>query len=296
MMSAVTSNKDLSTDLTVNLTLKIDLQQRLDCSPLTPCKLANLTQAQIASIMLYYGKTKLRVDEAFDLVFSATHSVSGNTDSITAISRIVFNNCSDKTDSIGDSMSLGEITINGNAGHQLGFKMSAGKITVNGNVGDFAASGMSNGLITINGHVADFLGAAIIGERKGMRGGTVIVTGNAGDRVGDQMRRGLILIEGNAGDYCASRMIAGTIGVLGNLGQYTGYGMRRGTLLLTKRPTFHATIQDCGTHTLPFLSLLLKSFQAFNSPFNQIKSQRVQRFVGDLSANGNGEILVIKCS
>ena len=272
----------------LSLTLKIALQQRLDCTPLTPCKLANLTQAEIASIPLYYGKTKLRVDEVFDVALKA--------DSNPTISHITFNNCNEKMDGIGSNMAAGEITINGNAGHQLGFKMSAGKITVNGNVGDFAASGMSQGLISINGHVGDFLGAAIIGERKGMRGGTVLVTGNAGDRVGDQMRRGLILIEGNVGDYCASRMIAGTIGVLGNLGQYTGYSMRRGTLLLTKQPTFHPTIQDCGTHTLPFLSLLFKSFQAFNSPFNQIKSQRVQRFVGDLSANGNGEILVIKSS
>lgn len=47
-------------------------------------------------------------------------------------------------------------------------------------------------------------------------------------------------------------------------------------------------------HTLPYLSLLLKSFQHFDTLFNQIKSQRVQRFVGDLSANGNGEILIIQ--
>ena len=270
----------------LNLTLKIALQQRFDCTPLTPCKLAHLTQAEIASIPLYYGKTKLRVDEAFDVALNA--------DSNSTISHITFNNCNEKMDGIGSNMAAGEISIKGNVGNQLGFKMSAGKISCIGNVGDFAASGMSDGLINISGNVGDFLGAAIIGERKGMRGGTVIIKGNAGDRVGDQMRRGLILIEGNAGDYCASRMVAGTIGVLGTLGQYTAYSMRRGTLLLKTLPTLHATVQDCGTHTLPYLSLLFKSFQRFDTPFSKITSQRVQRFVGDLAANGNGEILILK--
>lgn len=265
----------------LTLTLKTKLQQRLDCSPLTPCKLADLSLAEIAAIPLYYGKKRLRVDEVFTL--SGTNS-----------SHIVFENSSEKLDGIGAFMQSGAISIHGDAGAQLGFKMSNGSITCKGNVGDFAASGMANGLITIHGNVGDFLGAAIIGERKGMRGGAVIVKGNAGDRVGDQMRRGLILIEGNTGDYCASRMVAGTIGVLGSLGKYTAYGMRRGTLLLLAQPTFHATIQDCGTHILPYLNLLLKSFQQFDTPFNQLTSQRVQRFVGDLAANGNGEILVIK--
>lgn len=265
----------------LTLTLKTKLQQRLDCSPLTPCKLADLSLAEIAAIPLYYGKKRLRVDEVFTL--------SGENGS-----HIVFENSSEELDCLGAYMQSGEITIHGDAGAQLGFKMSNGKITCTGSVGDFAASGMSNGLIHIYGNVGDFLGAAIIGERKGMRGGAVIVKGNAGDRVGDQMRRGLILVEGNVGDYCASRMIAGTIGILGSLGKYTAYGMRRGTLLLLAQPTFHATIQDCGMHTLPYLNLLLNSFKLFGTPFNQLTSKRVQRFVGDLAANGNGEILIIQ--
>lgn len=269
---------------TLSLTLKITLQQRLDCTPLTPCKLANLTQAEIASILLYYGKTQLRLDEVFELDFNQS----------AAISSITFNNAHEKMDCIGANMNAGEISIHGNAGNQLGFKMSAGKITCLGNVAEFAGCGMIDGLINIHGNVGDFLGAALIGERKGMRGGTIIIKGNAGNRVGDQMRRGLILIEGNAGDYCGSRMIAGTICVLGTLGQYTAYSMRRGTLLLKNLPTLHATVQDCGSHTLPYLSLLFKSFQRFETPFSQLTSQRVQRYIADLGASGNGEILILK--
>lgn len=145
---------------------------------------------------------------------------------------------------------------------------------------------MTSGSITIEGDAGDFLGA-------NMQGGTLTVKGNAGDRVGDQMRRGLLLIDGNTGDYCGSRMIAGTIGVYGITGKYTGFGMRRGTILLKKQVPLHATIQNCGTHTLPFLSLLFRSFQPLNTLFNQIKSNRVQRYAGDLACRGNGEILML---
>jgi formylmethanofuran dehydrogenase subunit C len=151
---------------------------------------------------------------------------------------------------------------------------------------------MAGGLLKIDGNVGHFLGGASAGLRKGMRGGTVIVKGNAGDRTGDLMRRGLILIEGNVGDYCGSRMIAGTIGVLGRVGKYAGFNMQRGTLLFTQMPQLHATLQDCGMHTLPYLSLLFKSFQQYNTKFSQLKSQRVQRLVGDSACNGNGEILL----
>ena len=150
---------------------------------------------------------------------------------------------------------------------------------------DYIGHKMMHGQITIEGDCGDFLGSQ-------MRGGRIICQGNAKDRVGDQMRRGLILIDGSAGDYCGSRMIAGTIGVYGNVGRYVGFAMKRGTILLTQTPKLHSTIQDCGTHTLPFLALLFKSFHALPSQFSNIKSLRVQRYAGDLACNGNGEILI----
>ena len=131
----------------------------------------------------------------------------------------------------------------------------------------------------------DFIGA-------NMSQGKITVCGDAGDRLGDKMRRGVILVEGNVGNYTASRMVAGTIAILGEIGAYTGFAMKRGTILLTQTPKLHETIQDCGVHTLPFLTLLFKSFE--NQQFSAIASTRVQRFAGDLSVNGNGEILVLQ--
>jgi formylmethanofuran dehydrogenase subunit C len=265
----------------LTFTLKKNLTQRLDVSLLTPDVLAEKSAKDIATTLLWYGKLQIRADEAFDITGDDANNIT-------------FKNSCEKLDYIGSQMKSGSITIEGNAGNHLGFQMRNGDITLNGNALDFAASGMAKGTLTINGDVGDFLGGAIIGERKGMRGGLVIVKGNAGDRVGDQMRRGIILIEGNVGQYCASRMLAGTIGVLGNVGEYIGFGMRRGTLLLTQTPKLHATIQDCGTHTLPFLSLMFKAFQDLPTRFAQIKQNRVQRYAGDLGNDGKGEILVFK--
>lgn len=151
---------------------------------------------------------------------------------------------------------------------------------------DYIGHKMTQGQITIDGDAGDFLGAQI-------QNGSIICHGNAGDRLGDQMRRGLILVDGNVNEYCASRMIAGTIGIYGSLGKYVGFGMKRGTILTTKTPSLHATIQDCGAHTLPFLALLYQSFAGLPTKFNSIKSQRVQRYAGDIAHNGSGEILVI---
>jgi len=263
----------------LTLTLKKIPQQRIDCSPLTPDALAGKSIAEIGAIELQSGKLKLRTDAVFD--------ISGDD-----ANDLVFMNSRDKLDYIGSAMQSGRIIIHGDAGWYLGFQMKKGNIVLHGHAGNFAASGMAGGTLHIHGSVGDYLASAIPGDRKGMKGGLVIVTGNAGDRVGDQMRRGIVLIEGNAGAYCASRMLAGTIGVMGSVGDYVGYGMRRGTLLLFSQPRLHATLQDCGSHTLPFLKLMFKSFSGLPSKFASIHLNRVQRYAGDLANDGKGEILV----
>lgn len=264
----------------LTFTLKKMLQHTLSCAALTPSNLAEKSSAEIASLRLQYGKTQLRTDEVFEITGSDAQNIH-------------FKNSTNKLDYIGANMASGSITIEGDAGAYLGFGFKQGKIHCHGNSEAFAACNMAGGLLQIDGNTGDFLGGASAGLRKGMRGGTVIVKGNAADRVGDQMRRGLILIEGNVGEYCGSRMIAGTIGVLGSTGKYIAFNMQRGTLLLAKAPQLHATIQDCGMHTLPFLSLMFKSFTQYDTKFSRIKTQRVQRFVGDTGCNGNGEVLLI---
>lgn len=264
----------------LTFTLKQPLPFTLNCATLTPDYLAGKSLAEIRNVGIDYANGEIKAEAIFD--------ISG-----TDTQQIVFKNSSDQLHYLGSNMSTGSISIEGGAGAYVGYHMKGGRIVCNGSTDAYAACSMRGGLLTIHGNTGDFLGAGTEGSRKGMLGGIVIVKGNAGDRVGDQMRRGLILIEGNVGDYCASRMIAGTIGVLGELGAYTGFNMRRGTLLLKQAPKLHATIQNCGTHTLPFLSLLFKSFAKLDTEFKHMHNNRVQRYVGDVGNNGNGEILVL---
>lgn len=262
----------------LTFTLKNTLQFSLNCAPLNTTKLAGLRPSDIAKIKLNYGNKKVPTLQLFEIEGDDTDN-------------IVFKNTSPLMDYIGADSQTGTITIDGDAGNYCGYKLSNATMTVNGNLGDFTACNMVSGKLIINGNTGDFLGGASAGLKKGMRGGTVLVKGNAGDRAGDQMRRGMILIEGNVGDYCASRMIAGTIGVLGTLGSYTGFNMKRGTILVKNLPTLHPTMLDCGTHTLPFMDIMLKTFKQLDSSFASLDSLRVQRYVGDAAMQGNGELL-----
>lgn len=266
----------------LTFTLKTDLAQRIDCSPLTPDKLAGKAVEDIATIELVTGRRSLPVAEIFD--------ISGDD-----VSDIQFNNSSSKLDHIGHAMTQGSITVKGNAGAYLGQFMTGGNIIVHGDSFIYTGCEMKGGQIKINGNAGDFVGAARSGYKNGMTGGNIIISGNSGARTGDHMRRGMILIEGNAGDYCGSRMVSGTIAVLGDVGRHLGYGMKRGILLLTKAPGngISANFNDCGAHTLAFLPLMFNAFKKLDSQFANVEPfSRVQRYAGDIGGLGMGEILV----
>lgn len=267
--------------IALTLTLKYKPAQRVDMSSLVCQHLAGLSVTEICALTLQSGKLKLRVDELFTIVGTDTQD-------------IVINNSADNLDFIGKELDGGRITVNGDVGAYLAFGLKSGDIKVSGNVGLYAACEMKKGYLEVSGNVGDFLGAALPGNKMGMKGGTILVKGNVGERAGDHMRRGNILIEGNAGDYCGSRMTAGTIAVMGQTGRYLGYAMRRGTLLLWNQPKLSASFNDCGAHTLAFLPILFRSFKALNSRFADASEafNRVQRYAGDMSEMGRGEVLV----
>ena len=265
----------------LTLSVKRKTAQRVDMSPLVCQLLANKETDEICKITLQNGKSRIRVDELFNL--------SGEDSS-----HIVIKNSNDKLDYIGKHLDGGVITVEGDVGAYLAMSMQSGTINISGNTGLYTACEMSGGLLEIDGNAGDFVGGALPGNKKGMKGGTVLVKGNVGDRAGDHMRRGYLLVEGNAGDYCGSRMIAGTIAVMGKTGKFIGYNMRRGTLLLWRQPEIPPTFNDCGRHSLSFLPLLFMSFKQLNSKFAESANtfSRVRRYGGDLSEIARGEILV----
>ena len=264
------------------LTLRSKPKQRIDVAPLTPDTLQGKSIVEIGDILLQTGNRQLRAGDLFD--------VEGND-----ASHIVLRGATAKLDFIGRGMTQGQITVEGDGGSYLGMQMKGGRLIVRGSVDAYAACELRNGDLLIEGNAGDFLGASLPGNKKGMAGGVVIVRGNVGDRAGDHLRRGAILIEGNTGDYLGSRMTAGTIAVLGKTGRYLGYAMGRGTLLLAQAPSeLLPTFNDCGTHTLGFIPLMLRGFAGLDTPFAGMSDQlkRVRRYAGDMSGLGKGEILV----
>jgi formylmethanofuran dehydrogenase subunit C len=253
---------------------------QVDASILVPAALAGKSRDEIARIELQGWNQAFPLGELF--------KISGED-----AQKLTLDGVDGSLVRIGAGMQRGELTVIGHAGDYAGESMRGGTLQIRGTAGDYLGAGMRGGSIAVSGNAGTFVGSARAGYTKGMTGGTIVVHGDAGDRAGDRMRRGLLLIEGNAGDYCASRMLAGTIAVLGPIGTDAGYLMRRGTLILNHAahetlPTFNLN----GQPELLAMRLLLASIARRNPAFRTLARARFNRWLGDLGAEGKGEMFV----
>ena len=107
-------------------------------------------------------------------------------------------------------MTRGTITIVGNAGMHLGAYMKGGTIEVSGNASDWIGAEMTDGFIRIRGNAGGQVGAAYRGSRGGMRNGTILIGGTAGLEVGMRMKRGTIVVGGLVRDFAGLQMKGGT--------------------------------------------------------------------------------------
>lgn len=158
----------------LTFTLKAPLTQALDCSPLTPDNLANLTPKQIEKIEVKSVLSNGCVGDFF--------TVSGND-----AQQIVFKQAQGCLNNIGQQMTHGVITIEGDCGDFLGQQMQGGIIICKGNAGERVGDKMRRGLILVEGDVGEYCASA-------MMAGTIGVMGNAGARLGYGMKRGTLLL------------------------------------------------------------------------------------------------------
>ena len=130
--------------------------------------------------------------------------------------------------------SEGSITINGDAGHFIGYKMRGGNITIRGNARNYLGAKMKDGTIEVFGNAGHWIGAKLLGEKpgKGMKGGTITIHGNAGSEIGSGMKGGTIIIDGSAKNSAGNYMTGGTIIVKGNGGLYPGLRMSGGRIVI----------------------------------------------------------------
>ncbi len=258
---------------------------RVDLRGITPTALAGLTPAEVERQPLGCGNATLALAEFFSVQADAS------TDALTFDADLA------RFDRVGWQMTGGRIRVEGSVGHHAGGCMSAGELIVDGHTGLLAACEMAGGTFTVGGNVDDFAASTLPGSMDGMRGGRFVVKGSAGARFGDRMRRGTAIVFGDTGDFLASRMVAGTIAVGGRTGTHAGYGMRRGSIVFATEPppsrlspTFVAAIAPVDV----FWQLLARDLARDAGPFAGLAGRRIERHLGDLAADGKGELITVR--
>lgn len=267
------------------LTLKHPPALRVDLRGVTPTALAGLSAAAVERITVTHGMQTLPLAELFDI------TVGASTDGTAALR---FIGDLSRFDRVGWQLAGGRVTVEGDVGDHAGGCMSAGDLQITGRAGDLAACEMSGGVFTIAGDVGDFAASPLPGSMDGMRGGTFTVRGHAGERFGDRMRRGAAVVFGDAGDFLASRMVAGTIAIGGTAGRHVGFGMRRGSVVFANAnaaaevpTTFVPAVADAAV----VWQLLSRDLARHGGPFAGLPARAIRRHLGDVAADGKGELV-----
>ncbi len=263
------------------LTLAQPPALRIDLRGITPGALAGLSADEVLRLPVGCGRMLLPLGEFFraEPIDAPELRLEGD------LSRV---------DRIGWQMDGGRLVVDGPAGDYAGAGLRGGELIVHGDAGDLAACEMAGGTLEIHGKVGDFAASTLPGSMDGMRGGRFTVRGSAGARFGDRMRRGTALVFGDVGDFCASRLVAGTIAIGGAVGAHSGYGMRRGSVVFaTAQPDIPMTFAPALVDAAVFWQLLSRDLATSGGPFAGLPARRIRRHLGDLSADGRGELVVV---
>jgi formylmethanofuran dehydrogenase subunit C len=265
------------------LALKAAPALRVDLRGVTPKALAGLSATQIERLPVGCGNASVALAEFFTLAAQDEDSLDFEGD----LSRF---------DRVGWKLAGGRLRVHGSVGHHAGGCMRAGELLVEGDAGLLAACEMSGGRFTVAGHVDDFAASALPGSMDGMRGGDFVVKGSAGVRFADRMRRGNAVVHGDAGDFLASRLVAGNVAVGGRVGAHAGFGMRRGSIVFAAGApavAVPATFVPALAGAEVMWQLLARSLERHGGPFAGLAARRIERHLGDLAADGKGELIVV---
>jgi formylmethanofuran dehydrogenase subunit C len=123
-----------------------------------------------------------------------------------------------------------------------------------------------------------------------MNQGTILIEGSAGIEVGMRMRRGVIAVKGPVRDFAGLQMKGGTIFLLGGAEIRTGAWMTRGTIVSLKPIPLLPTFTYACTYQPTFLQLYARHLETFGLAIPT--DGAYQRYTGDTSGLGKGEILV----
>jgi formylmethanofuran dehydrogenase subunit C len=266
----------------ISLTLREQPPVPLEAESLSPDVMVDLANEAIRALPIYLGKRQRRLDDFFTVEGATSDNLEIRGDAR-------------KVKWIGRGMTRGRITIVGNAGMHLGAYMKGGAIEVSGNTTDWLGAQMSGGLIRIHGNAGGQVGAAYRGSLSGMTDGTIVIDGTAGLEVGMRMKRGIIAVGGLVKDFAGLQMKGGTIVLRSGAELRTGVWMVRGTIVSLAPVGLMPTFSYASTYNPMFLRLYARHLAAlgFIIPVDD-RDGAYQRYTGDASVPGKGEILVWK--
>ena len=264
----------------IRLTLREQPHVPLEADRLVPDVTATLAHDEIRALPVQLGKRQRRLEDFFD--------VDGETSD-----QIEIHGDLGKVKWIGRGMTRGRIQIVGHAGMHLGAYMAGGAIDVTGNVTDWLGAEMSGGFIRVGGNAGGQAGAAYRGSPSGMSDGTIVIGGNAGLEVGMRMKRGTIVVGGSVRDFAGLQMKGGTIVLGGGAELRTGAWMMRGTIVSLKPIPLLPTFSAAATYNPTFLRMYARHFRnlGLSLPYEE-RDGAYQRYTGDTSVPGRGELLV----
>jgi formylmethanofuran dehydrogenase subunit C len=266
----------------ITLTLKEQPQVPLEAEVLSPDIVASLTPDELRALPLFLGKRQVRLDDFFEVEGAGSDE-------------LILRGNATKVKWIGRGMTRGRITVVGNAGMHLGSYMKGGTVEVRGNAGDWVGGEMTGGLIHIRGTAGGQVGAAYRGSVSGMQGGTILIDGAAGIEIGMRMKRGIIAVKGAVRDFAGLQMKGGTIFLMGGAEIRTGAWMSRGTIVSLTPLQLLPTFAYACTYQPAFLRIYAGHLQSlgFSIP-TDVRQGGYQRYTGDTSVPGKGEILIWK--
>jgi formylmethanofuran dehydrogenase subunit C len=264
----------------ITLSLKEQPTVPLEAETISPDVMAGLRHDAIRALPVLLGKRQRRLDDLFEVEGEASDELALRGD----LSRVKW---------IGRGMTRGRVTIAGDVGMHLGASMKGGAIEVTGNVSDWLGAEMTGGLIRIRGNAGGQVGAAYRGSLRGMNQGTILVEGSAGIEVGMRMRRGVIAVGGPVRDFAGLQMKGGTIFLLGGAEIRTGAWMARGTIVSLAPIHLLPTFTYACTYQPAFLRLYARYLRMLDFAIpSEAADGAYERFTGDTSGLGKGEILV----
>jgi formylmethanofuran dehydrogenase subunit C len=265
----------------ITLTLKQPVNGvPLEAESICPDVMASLDHGAISALPVYLGKRQCRIDDFFTVEGEKSDEIDVHGD----LKKVRW---------IGRGMTRGRISIDGNAGMHLGAYMKGGTIEVTGAASDWVGGEMSGGLIRVAGNAGGQIGAAYRGSPRGMTDGTILIGGSAGLEVGMRMKRGLIVVGGPVRDFAGLEMKGGTIVLRCGAELRTGAWMQRGTIISLKAIPLLPSFLYSSSYAPTFMGVLARQLASLglSLPFDP-QAGTYQRFLGDTSVVGKGEILV----